>query len=258
MPITVSGLALTPVKGTRLCSTESIELERSGGVRSNRRFYVIDELGRMVTSRHAGGLTRVIADYDEQTRVLSMTFPDGSIVSAPVELGERVATQFSSRPRNAHVVVGPWAEPLSALIGQALRIVEPIGGGVDRGPRGAISLISRASLARLAEVAGEPSVDGRRFRMLIEVDGAAAHQEDDWVGSSARIGAATVRFGGNVGRCVITTRNPESGEVDFPTLKTLARYRQELPSTELLPFGVYGEVLTGGRVAVGDSVVLVD
>jgi hypothetical protein len=39
-------------------------------------------------------------------------------------------------------------------------------------------------------VAGENGeVDVRRFRMLVEVDGVAAHAEDEWVGRTVRIGA---------------------------------------------------------------------
>jgi MOSC domain-containing protein YiiM len=44
--------------------------------------------------------------------------------------------------------------------------------------------------------------------------------------------------------------------VDLPTLDILRAYRGDLDTTEPLPFGVYGEVLEGGRVAVGDPVEL--
>ena len=59
---------------------------------------------------------------------------------------------------------------------------------------------------------------------------------------------------GHVGRCLITTRHPESGVVDLPTLDLLRSYRGGLDTTEPLAFGIYGEVLEGGRVAVGDEV----
>jgi uncharacterized protein YcbX len=130
--------------------------------------------------------------------------------------------------------------------------------GVDRGPRGAASLISRASLSRLAAQAGEPHVDGRRFRMLIEVDGIGAHAEDHWVGGATRIGEAVVRWVGHVGRCLITSRDPETGQIDLSTLDILRDYRSELDTTEPLPFGIYGEVLQAGQVRVGDPVAPVE
>jgi uncharacterized protein YcbX len=92
--------------------------------------------------------------------------------------------------------------------------------------------------------------------MLAEVEGIDAHAEDDWVGSSVRLGEALVRFEGHVGRCNITSRHPVSGEADTPTLKILGRYRQELETTEPLAFGVYGRVLEPGTLRVGAAVAV--
>ncbi|MGH2890582.1 MAG: MOSC domain-containing protein, partial [Solirubrobacteraceae bacterium] len=116
------------------------------------------------------------------------------------------------------------------------------------------SVISRASLARLTEELESEPIDVRRFRMLVEIDGVEAHGEDRWVGSRVRIGSALVAMHGHVGRCMITTRHPDTGVVDLKTLHALASYRRDLDSTEPLPFGVYGEVLEGGAVSIGDPV----
>ena len=224
----------------------------------NRRFFLVDERGWLVNGKHVGELGSVVAVYDGEHRALTLTFPDGAVVAGTVELGEPFYARFFSRPLRSADVVGPWSQALSDWFGRTLRVVEGIDrAGVDRGRRGGVSLISRASLDGLARVAGEPEVDARRFRMLVEVDGVAAHAEDAWVGARVRIGEALVRFGGHVGRCSITTRDPESGAVDLPTLDLLRSYRGELDTTEPLAFGVYGEVLEGGRVAVGDVVEVV-
>jgi uncharacterized protein len=253
----VSGLAVTPVKATRLLPVERIRLE-CDGVRENRRFFLIDERGRMVNSKAVGELQTIVADYSDSARTLSLTFPDGRVVSDRVRLGDVVESKFYGQSVRVPLVLGPWSEAVSKLAGRQLRLVEAeiAGGAVDRGAGGAISLISRASLARLAEQGGQPEVDGRRFRMLIEIDGVPAHAEDEWVGSSARIGSATVAFKGHVGRCLITSRDPDTGEVDLPTLDLLGSYRRKLPTTEPLPFGVYGEVREPGSISVGDAVVL--
>lgn len=254
--IVVTGLAITPVKGTRLRLVDSVALEL-GGVRANRRFYLIDERDRMVNSKHIGELNAVLADYSDEDRTLAITFPDGHTVQAPVELGSALTTRFYSRTGEARVVHGPWARVLSEFVGQPVRLVETET-GVDRGPRGAASLISRASLAQLAQEAGEPHVDGRRFRMLIEIDGVGANAEDRWVGVRTRIGGAIVRWVGHVGRCLITSRDPETGKIDLPTLDILRDYRSDLDTTEPLPLGIYGEVVQPGQVRVGDPVAPVD
>jgi len=239
------------MKGTRLHRVPSIELGREGA-RGDRRFIVSDGRDRMVNSKPMGQLHTIVASVDDGR--LSLTFPDGRVIHGPVELGEQVATRFYSETLDARVVVGPWNEALSELLGKEVRLVEPARGAIDRGPDGAASLISRASLDRLAAVADEPTVDSRRFRMLIEVDGVGSHEEDGWVGTALRIGDAVVRFSGHVGRCLITSRHPETGQVDLPTLDILDSYRRDVQATEPLPFGIYGEVLEEGAVRVGDEV----
>ena len=135
------------------------------------------------------------------------------------------------------------------------------GAAVDRG-RGHVSLVGRASLAELGRQGGQGgSVDGRRFRMLFELDGCGAHEEDTWVKRHVRIGGALVRLRGDVGRCAITTQNPDTGVPDFDTLRTLNAYRPETANEKgkkHLPFGVYGEVVEPGEVALGDTVQVVE
>lgn len=251
--VTVTALSYTPVKGTRLHRAERLELDQ-GGVPGDRRFYVIDERGRMLNGKQLGELSSVVADVDGAGGdELALRFPDGRVVRGPVREGARVETRFYSRPRGARLVEGPWAGALSEHVGTPVRLVAT-GGAVDRGARGGVSLISRASLARLAEEASVEELDARRFRMTVEVDGLEAHGEDAWVDGLVRVGEAVVRFHGHVGRCLITSRDPETGVIDVPTLDALAAYRGNIETTEPLAFGIYGEVLEPGIVAVGDLV----
>jgi uncharacterized protein len=63
---------------------------------------------------------------------------------------------------------------------------------------------------------------------------------------------AVVAPAGLVGRCAVTTCNPESGERDLDTLRVLAGYRE--PAEGAPAFGVYGTVVEPGRVRLGDEV----
>jgi uncharacterized protein YcbX len=211
----------------------------------------------MVNGKQLATLHGIVATYDHAERELGLVFPDGSEVAGPVALGAaELQTSFFSRPTPARELRGAFAAALSEHAGRELRLVEAVNrSAVDRGRHGAVSLVSRASLVALADVAGEREIDARRFRMLVELDGLAeAHEEDTWVGRTVRIGAALVRVRGHVGRCLITQRHPESGVSDLPTLDLLRSYRGGLDTSEPLAFGVYGEVLEPGRVAVGDAV----
>jgi hypothetical protein len=256
MAITVTGLLTTPVKGTRVFEVAEIELGERGA-RGDRAFYVIDERGRMVNGKNFKRLQTVMADHDRAAGTLELSFPDGERTAGSVEYGDTVTTSFFSRPKAARELRGPWSGALSEFFDAPLRLVGAES-GVDRGRKGGVSVISRASLQRLADVAECDAVDGRRFRMLIELDGIAAHEEDTWLGRRVRIGGAVVRPHGHVGRCAITTRHPDTAEGDLDTLKMLATYRHKLDTTEPLAFGIHGAVLEGGPVRIGDPVTVED
>jgi uncharacterized protein YcbX len=257
----VTRISVAPVKGLGLVHPESISLERHG-VRENRRFHIVDADGRRFNQLRNGALVQIQPEYDADTERLTLRFPDGSVADGEVSLGMEVTTDFYGRPVVGNYVQGPWSAALSEWAGVPLRLVQsPPGLAVDRG-RGHVSLISTASLAELGDKGdqGRP-VDGRRFRMLFELEGCAPHEEDGWVKRHLRVGEATIRIRGDVGRCAITTQNPETGEPDFDTLRTISAYRgftENEAGKRHIPFGVYGEVTEPGRVTVGDGVELLE
>ena len=252
MEARVLRISVAPVKSLGLVHPEEVELE-AGGVRGNRRFWLRDENEALYAGKRDGSMLRIRPEWDEETRHLALVFPDGVRVEGVVDVGEPVAAELYKLPRASRRVIGPWEEAISEFVGRPLTLLWADEGAVDRTPRGgSVSLVSRASLEKLREEAGlDEPIDGRRFRMLFEVDGVGAHEEDGWIGRHVKIGAAEIVFNGDIGRCVITSRDPDTGVPDVPTLVTLAAYRRE-GRNEPLPFGVYGAVVTPGRVRVGD------
>jgi uncharacterized protein YcbX len=258
----VSRLQITPIKGIRLNDVVEVSLSRAGAA-GDRRFFLIDERDRKVNGKALGVLQTVSGSFSEDDGILSLHMPDGELVRAPVALDSSTHEAAFGDFRMGRLVSGPWADALSELCGRRLRLVMT-DSAVDRGTKGAVSLISRESVRRLSEQAGGADHDPpplklrqhkpRRFRMLIEIDGVPAHAEDSWVGRELRIGGASLRFEGHVGRCLVTCRDPDSGEVTLPTLDLLRSYRGELDTTEPLAFGIYGRVLQGGVIRVGDPV----
>jgi len=250
----VARISIAPVKALGLVHPEEVALEPEG-VRGNRRFWLVDSRGRLFNGKRGGPLVRVRPEWDEETRVLALHFPDGRSVEGVVEPGEILDVDLWGRPHASRLVDGPWAQAVSDYAGLRLRLLWADGHAVDRGVRGGtVSLVSRGSLERLGREAGaESPVDGRRFRMLFEIDGVEAHEEDEWLGAEVRIGDATIVLNGDVGRCVVTTQDPDRGVTDLDTLGVLARYRR-YGRDEDLPFGVYGAVVVPGRVRVGDEV----
>lgn len=233
---------------------DAIDLERDG-VRGDRRFYLVDEDGALVSAKRVPVLLTVRPEVENGR--LALHFPDGATVDGDVELGAPVETLLYGRPVAGRFVEGPWGEALSMLTGRTIRVArtEREGDALDRGRKAGASLLSTASLEALRAAAGAPDpVDGRRFRMTIGVDGVEPHGEDSWIGGRVRVGSAVVHVRDKVGRCALTTLDPDRGVRNLDTLCALAAYRGDVPSPEKLPFGVWCEVVEPGRVAVGDPV----
>ena len=251
----VAWISIAPVKALALESLDEVELTE-GGPAGDRRFFLVDETGRLVNNKGLGILQQVRPAYDEASGILELALPDGEIVRGEASLGAEVEATVWGQPRPVRLVVGPFSEALSGLAGRAIRVVRGELTAPDRGRGGAASLVSTGSLEALAAELGVDTVDGRRFRMNFGIEGTEPHAEDGWLRRKVSIGEAVVVPIGNVGRCAVTTQNPDTGRPDLDTLKALARYRDVPDTTEPLPFGVHAAVAKAGRVRVGDPVSL--
>lgn len=249
----VAWIAIAPVKSMALVFLDRAELSLDG-IAGDRAFAVIDGRNQLVNGKRAGTLATIAVEHDPATAMLTMRLPNGSVAADVPAIGAPIEAIFFGRPRPAHAVAGPWSEALSAWSGKDLRLVAMgRGDGADRGPTA--TLLSTAALGELATVGGAATaLDRRRFRMTFGIDGVPPYAEDGWLGRDVRIGGAVVRVAGNVGRCAVTTHDPDTGRASFDTLHVLQQTRGHLLSTEPLPFGVWADVVSAGPVAVADEV----
>ena len=248
---TVARLSIAPVRSLGLEHPDQIELTEAG-VAEDRRFYLADAADRVVDRLTVPSLVRIASHTDHAATRLQLTFPDGTVIEEAVGLGPPVETIVYKRTVTGHLVEGPWAAALSEYCGREIRIIrcDRVGGTRKAHPA---TLITDGSLELLGHYLGTGAVDGRRFRMLIELDGGAAHQEDSWVGGRIGLGEAVLRISAPVPRCAITTQDPDTGERDLDTLRTIIAYRG-LTDERDIDFGVYGEVEEPGHIRLGDSV----
>ncbi len=261
--VRVSRLSFTPVRGLGLSHPRSIELTQMGLVQ-DRRFYLVDEHGRLVDRLLAAQLVQVNAETNDEATWLRMTFADGRVLEDEVRLNEPVQTDIYGRLAIGHVVGGPWAAALEPFAHRRVLLVRcDVPGGTriragETNVRNAVSLVSDGSLGELAAQLEVPEVDARRFRMLIEVEGATAHEEDTWIGEEVAVGSAVLHITKPDARCAITTQDPDTGERDLDTLRTIIRYRgfRQGDPEKKIDFGVLGEVHRPGTVSVGDRVTV--
>ena len=251
----VARFSIAPVRSLGLEHPDEIEIT-SAGVAEDRRFYLTDVANRLIDRNMVGQLVQIATHTDPDGKRLRLEFPDGTVVDEEVHIGEPVETPIYGRTGVGHLVNGPWAEALSAFAGRTVRLVrcERPAGTRAGNPT---SLVSDGSLEELARQAGVDHVDGRRFRMLIDLAGAAPHEEDTWVGHRVAIGGAVLAVTMPDARCAITTQDPDTGTRDLDTLRTLIAYRG-LRDGKHADFGVLADVVKPGRVRLGDEVTLLD
>jgi hypothetical protein len=80
--ITVEAMHLAPVKSLGLVHPTTVHVARHGIV-EDRRLYVVDQHGRLVTQRTHGQLVQVTPQYQSQPEWLTLRFPDGISLGGP-------------------------------------------------------------------------------------------------------------------------------------------------------------------------------
>jgi uncharacterized protein len=279
----VAELHRFPVKSMLGERLESVELTERG-VAGDRGWAVIDRSdGKVATGKHPRKWSRLVelaATYvDGPGSPVAVMFPDGTSIRSDERvddalsrfLGRDVALVSQAHEGQVIEEVWPRIEGLAPA-----EVVESMSAGrVDGGdplsdipvasmaPSGTffdlttLSVMTTATLRRLAELEPEVNFDVRRYRpnVLVEVAGAW-FAENDWAGSTLRLGpTATANVDMPTMRCVMTTLAREDLEQDRRSLQAIARHnRLEVFGGRWACAGVYATVADFGTVSVGDAV----
>jgi len=113
--------------------------------------------------------------------------------------------------------------------------------------RKVVSIINLASVTAIEDVVGRP-VHPLRFRGNVYVTGWPAWREFDFLGQEITVARGPrLRVIKRIVRCAATNVDPDTGIRDLSIPDTLMR------SFGHADCGVYGEVVEGGEIAVGDE-----
>ena len=250
MPVTVSQLAIAPVKGMRLQRSPELQFGRHG-VTGDREFLIVGDDCKLLPTARNPGLMRIEPSWEPARNLLTLRFPDGRVVQDEPEPGTAAVTRmYDGREIPGRVISGLLSAALSGYLGRAVHLFKraPDHLGSDDAQ---VTLMSGASLHALAAELSGTVPDPRRFRMTVTVTGTDPWAEHGWGGQQVRIADTTLRVLEPVPRCVVTTRNPESGTTDARILHALARLRGKNDIT----FGVWCEVIQPGHIQLGDPVI---
>lgn len=250
----VGWITFAPVKGLALRALSQTNLGLHG-VPGDRKFVVADDELRVVNGKRCGELAAIEPELDTNSANLTLRFPGGFELSADIRTGPKVDVDFWGVQRSGRLLEGSFNEALSGYVGQSVRLVQMDDGGQDRGPT--VTFLSRSALRDLAVAVGsDEDLDHRRFRMTFGIDSVPPHAEREWVGSNIGVGEAVVEIVGMVGRCKVIDQDPDTGHTaEFRALQIIRQMSSKEDTKHKAPFGVWGQVVVGGRVNLGDPVL---
>ena len=234
-----------PIKAHGVEALETVALITGQTMPWDRRWAVAHELskadgsewiscGNFSRGAKCPSLMAIMAKLDEAAEILTLTHPD--------------LPEITIKPDTDSDAFLNWVRPIMPADKTAsARIIRAATQGMTDSAFASISLNNLASNRAIGEKIGM-DLSPMRWRGNLWFDGLEPWEEFDWVGKRVRIGAVEIDIKERITRCMATTVNPETGKRDAATLDALQ------DNWDHKQFGVYGVVVTSGRIALGDGI----
>jgi uncharacterized protein YcbX len=220
---TIAALRRYPVKAMGGESPAAVELD-GRGVAGDRWYAVLDAEDKMAAFKNSNRFRR----HDAVGDFAASTSDDGVRVSRGGE--------------SWHVEDPALAEVLTEAFGAPVRVApETTTPHFDASP---VSVVGTATLDWCRDTLGVDP-DPRRLRVNLLVDTTTPFEEESW--TTLSVGTAALRAVERIERCRTIDLAQDGVETTTRWLKPLADARE-------MRVGVYLDVVTPGRVAVGDEV----
>ena len=241
----VKGLTPEPLARTQLSAGATIPCDRlyaiengpSGFDPANPAYFPKQRF--LMLMRHAR-LAELRTTFDAATHTLVVTAEHREAARGDLRTVEGRAA-----------IEGFFAEFYASELRGPPKILHAPGHSFSDVARKVVSIINLASVAALEKAAGAP-VHPLRFRGNVYVEGWPAWQEFDLLDREIALGpSARLRIVKRIVRCAATEVDPDTGIRDLAIPRTL------MDTFGHADCGVYGEVIAGGPIAVGDSVATV-
>ena len=188
----IARIALHPIKGFDASAVESATVLPSGALAGDRRWAFLDGRDRFVNGKQFPAIHRIRTQID----------PDASAAVVD-DLHFRLAGD-----------VTPLEDWMSGRLATPVRLLEnPTAGFPDDTDAPGPTLVSTATLDVVAGWFDLTLEQTRaRFRANIEIGGVPAFWEDEYYGSTCRIGEVPLVLVNPCARCVVPSRDAGTGE----------------------------------------------
>ncbi|EJN58840.1 MOSC domain-containing protein [Halogranum rubrum] len=259
---TLRRITTFPVKSLDPQTVESVELVANGGLAGDREFALFDTDGEYVNGKRTRRIHRLRSTVDREAGTITLRTPEHDAVTTALDADDETLTDW-----------------LSAFFGEPVALRRNSAGGFpDDTTASGPTIVSTATIRELASWYDGIDEDGmrRRLRANLEVDGVPAFWEDHlFADRDSRVAftVGDVRFEGvnPCQRCVVPSRDPDTGEEHPNFRETLVEKRREtMPAwsggdwfdhhfrvmvNTVVPDSEWGKTLTvGDEVRVGETV----
>ncbi|MBA3281966.1 MAG: MOSC domain-containing protein [Acidimicrobiia bacterium] len=222
------------------------------GVVGDRSRGVVDAAtGHLMSAKRTAALLHGSADDR------AMTLPDGSVVAYDDPDADDRLSAWLGRPVHLAALHEAGTRSFEMTFdppnddAEYYEIPAPPGTFLDSAP---VHLVTTATLRHVEAERPDLDWDVRRFRpnLVLDVDGPG-FVENSWVDRELHVGGAALRVVGPTVRCAMPLRAQPGGLERQPDL---FKAMETLNTVHPNHLGAYAEVVTPGRVAVGDPVSL--
>jgi|APHM01.1.fsa_nt_gi Uncharacterized Fe-S protein len=283
---TAAGIRVYPIKSLDGVAVASATVGSDGGFVRDRQLALVDRDGDYVNGKRTAAVHRIDATFDLDERVVTLDVPretdetsvengdpgvsrvvDPATGSDTPPLPTDDPPERATIPLAAYDRLGEW---FTAYFGYEVSVVSAAASYPDDTDAPGPTVVSTATLRTVTDWFDLPTENvRRRFRANLEFDDCEPFFEDRLYGRRSEhvaftVGDATFHGEGPCRRCVVPSRDPDTGRgIDQFTDRFVRRRRETLPAwsdgerfdgafrlavNTLVPPDTRGQ-----RVAVGDS-----
>lgn len=236
----VKGLNEVTLKSTHLAAGEPLEMDRAFGIargsamssgRSPSEFGWKD----FIQLKNCPRLATLTSEFDIEENVLTLKRQGRQVAKGNLsqQIGRTLIEQF-----------------LTAYLKDDLQTPPKIiGGSADTFTDARTPLLSIINLETLRDIerVSRQTIDTRRMRGNLYIDGLQAWSEFDLIGKEISAGGAKLKVVARIDRCAATHVNPDNGERDLQ----LTRFLQG--GFGHVDCGIFAKVIEGGELKTGDT-----